>query len=165
MLFKRRNEDKINVYSSDGDHIIKVTSFTMPERKMNLKQFENYSKNEVEGQVIGSFNVKRILCEPNKRFMPNEFEGFENLRNIIDDNDPMTRKLKEIDVANFYKLKGEIMHLMIDGFDFPDGSHFSNIWYCNMYFHHRVMLVNHIQMFARKPNQFIRNVTDHLTEQ
>jgi hypothetical protein len=91
-------EKNINVYSSVGDHIIKVTSFIMPERKMNLKQFENYIKNEVEGQVIGSFNVKRILCEPKKRFMPSEFEGFIN----------------------------------------------------NLYFHHRVMLVYHVQMFARK---------------
>jgi hypothetical protein len=72
---------RIFVYLSTSDQNLKEIPVESPE---DGKYFEHDIKRYIEGFIMGSFNIRRIACPTNTRFIPTEEEGLDHIRKIIE---------------------------------------------------------------------------------
>jgi hypothetical protein len=77
-------EDRIIALMPDDDHILKEIPVPIPRKK---EFFQKSIKYEVEDQIFGNFDFKKILCLANARFIPHEKEDSDHFRSIIELND------------------------------------------------------------------------------
>jgi hypothetical protein len=121
------------------------------------KFFECWIKSGVEGYVMRSFDIKRIICPTNTRFISTKEEGFDHFRNIVETRDYITKKVDKEDINEFFRKPQEKFYFIVDRFELPRAS-FSQVCYCNMYMYHRIILVNHMDMFSIGSTQFKERV-------
>jgi hypothetical protein len=91
-------EDRIICLMSDGDNILKEITVSIPQKK---DFFEKNLNNNVESQIFGKFNIKKIICHPNTHFISHEYEGFDHFRRIIEYSDLKQRKVTKNDIIDF----------------------------------------------------------------
>jgi hypothetical protein len=60
--------------------------------------------------------------------------------------------LDKEDIKEFFRKPQEKFYFIVDRFELPRAA-FSQVWYCNMYMYHRIILINHMDMFSINPIQ------------
>jgi hypothetical protein len=112
------------------------------------KYFEHDIKRSVEGYIIGKFEIKRIMCPTNTSLMLAKEEGLDHIRNIIEKTEYMTKRIDKGIIDEFFRETNKNFFFIVERFDLPwSCSSFSQVWYCNMYMYHRIILIHHMDKF------------------
>jgi hypothetical protein len=116
---KGRMNERDFVYLSTCDQILKEIPVRSPDE---VKFFECWIKSGVEGYVMRSFVIKRIICPTNTRFISTKEEGFDHFRNIIETRDYITKKVDKEDINEFFRKPQEKFYFIVDRFELPRAS-------------------------------------------
>jgi hypothetical protein len=73
-------DERVFIYLSTSDQILKEIPLRSSDEAIFI---ERWIKSGVEEYFMGSFDIKRIMCPTNTRFMPIEEEGFDYFRKIM----------------------------------------------------------------------------------
>jgi hypothetical protein len=90
---------RIFTYLSTAEEILKEVWAESPD---NPKYLEEDIKRSVEGFIMGSFDIKRILCPSDTRLKYSEEERFDHIRDIIERNDYRTNWINKETIDEFY---------------------------------------------------------------
>jgi hypothetical protein len=107
---------RIFVFLSTAEEILKEIPIESPD---NPKYFEDDIKRNVEGFIMGSFDIKRILCPSDIRLKYSEEEGFDHIRDIIERNDYRTNWINKETIDEFFRETNKNFFFIVDRFKIP----------------------------------------------